>query len=427
MILSFSEKTISQKDIFLQPYHIQSIMQTMFCAGKKIPKFVVWVAVSSDLIRSDFPAIRLARMNCFQPPDMRMTRSSGCCGASLTGMRKSCRSSLASRTDLNSGWETAAALHDYVVRYIVRELVALSTSGRVSDVEGGDIDRAIKDAFLSLDGDIMDLGAKAASGPSFLNDAMTQVAPCYAGSCALVSYYHSDSQQLKVACAGDSRAVLGRRKASGGWEAIALSADQTGNNEDEVSRLQKEHPDEPEMIKTGRLLGLAVTRAFGDSRWKWSRKTQDQAHDRFYGPRIRDNFLTPPYLTAEPVITTTKIQPEKGDFVIMASDGLWDNLTSEQAVTLMGKWLEKHDPSKAITPPDLAASPVTPPNRHVSVRQNPDSNKAYSEEPPADERHFIVADENAATHLVRNALGGGNEDRLCGMLTPSPPYSRNIR
>ena len=399
----------------------------MSYGGRKALKLVVWAVVFSDSTRYDFLAIRLARMNCFQPPDMRMMRLSGCFGAYLMGMRKSCRSCSTGKADAYSGWETAAALHDYVVRYVVRELVALSTSGRVSDVEGDDINRAIKDAFLSLDRDIMDLGAKAASGPSFLNDAMTQVAPCYAGSCALVSYYHSDSQQLKVACAGDSRAVLGRRNASGGWQAIALSADQTGNNEDEVSRLRKEHPDEPEMIKAGRVLGMAVTRAFGDSRWKWSRKTQEQAHDRFYGPGIRENLLTPPYLTAEPVITTTRIHPEKGDFVIMASDGLWDNLTSEQAVALMGKWLDKHDPSKAITPPDLAASPATPSNRHVSVRQNPDSNKAYSGEPPADERHFIVIDENAATHLVRNALGGGNEDRLCGMLTPSPPNSRNVR
>jgi len=342
-------------------------------------------------------------------------------------MRKSCRFQYQGEAEVYSGWDTSEALHDYMVRYVVRELAARSPSGKVSDVAGINIDRAITDAFLSLDRDIMDLGAKAVSGPSFLNDAMSQLGPAYSGSCALMSYYHSDSQQLKVACVGDSRAVLGRRNASGGWEVIALSADQTGNNPDEVARLRTEHPDEPKMIKAGRILGMAVSRAFGDSRWKWGRDLQEQAYKRFYGPKIIEPLLTPPYLTAEPVITTTRIEPEKGDFVIMASDGLWDQLTSKQAVDLVGRWLEKNDPSKAIRPPNLAAAPAAIPKRHISNRQNPNPTMEYAEVPPANEKHFIVADENAATHLARNALGGGDEDRLCGMLTPNPPYSRNVR
>lgn len=74
----------------------------------------------------------------------------------------------------------------------------------------------------------MDQGATAITGPSFLNEAMSRLGPAYSGSCALVSYYHSESQLLKVACTGDSRAVLGRRNAAGEWEAVALSSDQVG-------------------------------------------------------------------------------------------------------------------------------------------------------------------------------------------------------
>ena len=74
----------------------------------------------------------------------------------------------------------------------------------------------------------MDQGATAVTGSTFLNEAMFRLAPAYSGSCALVSYYHSESQLLKVACTGDSRAVLGRRDAAGEWEAIALSTDQVG-------------------------------------------------------------------------------------------------------------------------------------------------------------------------------------------------------
>lgn len=149
-----------------------------------------------------------------------------------------------------SGWETSAALRDYLFDYIICELVselgAIVLTGPPSDSGTQAIDKAIRKAFLDLDSDIMNQGAKAISGPTFLNDAMSQLMPAYAGSCALVSCYYSDAQLLKVACTGDSRAVLGRRNEAGQWEAIALSSDQTGSNQNEVARLGKEHPNEPE-------------------------------------------------------------------------------------------------------------------------------------------------------------------------------------
>ena len=97
---------------------------------------------------------------------------------------------------------------------------------------------------------------------------MSELAPSYSGSCALVSLYEHKTKLLRVACTGDSRAILGRQNADGEWEAVILSVDQTGYNNVEVARLQSEHPDEPDMLKDGRLLGIAVTRAFGDGLWK---------------------------------------------------------------------------------------------------------------------------------------------------------------
>ena len=201
----------------------------------------------------------------------------GACGAFLMGMRKSLYDSARTYTHRLSGWETAVAIESYLVKYLVRELLALSPTNALGDIAIQDVDRAMRKAFLSLDRDIMDLGAKAVKGPTFLNDAISQLSPAYAGSCALVGFYHTDSQQIKVACVGDSRAVLGRKNGAGEWEAIPLSEDQTGWNPNEVARLEAEHPNEPEMIKNGRLLELAVTRAFGDSRWKWPREVTEQA------------------------------------------------------------------------------------------------------------------------------------------------------
>merc|ERR1712034_98587 len=40
---------------------------------------------------------------------------------------------------------------------------------------------------------------------------------------------------------------------------------------------------------------------------------------------------------------------------------------------------------------------------------------------------FTVEDKNAATHLVRNALGGRDRDMVCALLTLPSPYSRRYR
>ena len=40
---------------------------------------------------------------------------------------------------------------------------------------------------------------------------------------------------------------------------------------------------------------------------------------------------------------------------------------------------------------------------------------------------FVVEDKNAATHLVRNALGGKDQDQLCALLTLPSPFSRRYR
>ncbi len=264
-------------------------------------------------------------------------------------------------------------------------------------------------------------------GPRFLADAIAELAPGYAGSCALLSIYDRASKLLRVACTGDSRAVLGRRNAAGVWEAIPLSVDQTGFNEAEAARIRAEHPDEPDVIKNGRLLGLAVTRAFGDGRWKWSRPVQDKAAKRFYGPAPREGCLTPPYLTAEPVITTTKIEPQNRDFVIMASDGLWDNLTNAQAVELVGRWLETHDPEQEPLPQPSMGLLTSPAQNDALRGRKPEADRNYTGQRLANPESFVVVDENAATHLARNALGGGDEDLSRGAMMAQPPFSRRVR
>ena len=148
---------------------------------------------------------------------------------------------------------------------------------------------------------------------------------------------------------------------------------------------------------------------------------------------------TPPYVTAEPIVTTTKIEPDKGDFVVMATDGLWEFLSNEEVVGLVGQWLESQPKSPSISSNSPSFSwpkswfssgshglPVENSNDSQTGEGQRGPIRQYSTTKTSDER-FVVEDKNAATHLVRNAFGGKDRDMVCALLTLPSPYSRRYR
>jgi pyruvate dehydrogenase phosphatase len=302
------------------------------------------------------------------------------------------------------------------------------------------IDAAIKKAFTLLDHDITHESVKKVQTAKSRSLAAELLAPALSGSCALLSFYDSRSKEFRVACTGDSRAVLGRRASSGKWTATALSVDQTGGTDSEDARLRKEHPNEPYVTHNGRILGgLEPSRAFGDAVYKWSKETQDSLRKSFFTRSYSKHLKTPPYVTAEPVVTTTKVQPEKGDFVVMATDGLWEMLTNEEVVGLVGMWLDQQahaapqqnqswlkswfGSNKAATNLNVegAVHEDDATGQRAPIRQ-----QQWGVNDPEFQR-FIVEDKNAATHLARNALGGRDQDTLSALLTLQSPYSRRYR
>lgn len=264
------------------------------------------------------------------------------------------------------------------------------------------------------------------------------LAPALSGSCALLSFYDSRSKLFRVACTGDSRAVLGRKGVNGKWTATPLSEDQTGGTPSEEARLRAEHPDEPYVVRNGRILGgLEPSRAFGDASYKWSKETQERIKKHFLGRTPSALLRTPPYVTAEPIVTTTKIDPSRGDFVVLATDGLWEFLSNEEVVGLVGQWLESQPktstsssgpswPKSWFSNSSSPGLPVeTPHDNQVGLGQRGPIRR-YSSASTANER-FVVEDKNAATHLVRNALGGRDRDMVSALLTLPSPYSRRYR
>jgi pyruvate dehydrogenase phosphatase len=342
--------------------------------------------------------------------------------------------------DGHSGWTTSAKLRQTLISFVARELNTTYTSPTFPTPES--IDAAIKKGFLKLDHEIIHASVDKVNQAKSKRVAAELLAPALSGSCALLSFYDSKSKLLRVACTGDSRAVLGRRNSSSGkWVATPLSIDQTGSNPDEERRMRSEHPGEPNVIANGRVLGgLEPTRAFGDAFYKWSEEVQQKLKNSYFGRTPHKLLKTPPYVTAEPVVTTTKIEPRNGDFIVMATDGLWEMLTNEEVVGLVGQWLEAEGKSgngnKTWLNSWFSSQSKNLPVEAEQVTAGTEKGGKNGQRAPirqqqwgvggANER-FVVADKNVATHLVRNALGGKDEDQLCALLTLPSPYSRRFR
>ncbi|TDZ37845.1 [Pyruvate dehydrogenase [acetyl-transferring]]-phosphatase 1 [Colletotrichum spinosum] len=340
--------------------------------------------------------------------------------------------------DGHAGWTTSAKLRQSLIASVAKELNNTYQSSADLSPPAEAVESAIKSGFTRLDDEIVNQSVERVLKGGSKTLAAELLAPALSGSCALLSFYDSRSKLLRVACTGDSRAVLGRRSASGKWTATALSVDQTGSNPDEAARMRKLHPGEDRVVHNGRVLGgLEPTRAFGDASYKWSREITNRLRESFFARSASPLLKTPPYVTAEPVVTTTKIEPENGDFVVMATDGLWEMLTNEEVVGLVGKWIESQASASSSSQFDSAWSKIFGPKKSslpveqatdkgVDGQKTPIRLQQWGISPDAPER-FVVKDKNVATHLVRNALGGTNEEQVSALLTLPSPFSRRYR
>ncbi|PWZ56934.1 putative protein phosphatase 2C 28 [Zea mays] len=154
------------------------------------------------------------------------------------------------------------------------------------------------------------------------------------GSCCLVGVICAGT--LYVANLGDSRAVLGRLvKATGEVLAIQLSSEHNACYEEVRQELQSSHPDDPHIVvlkhNVWRVKGIIqISRSIGDVYLKKPEYNREPLHSKF---RLRETFQRP-ILSSEPQITEHRIQPND-QFVIFASDGLWEHLSNKEAVDLV--------------------------------------------------------------------------------------------
>lgn len=337
--------------------------------------------------------------------------------------------------DGHAGWNTSAKLRDSLIDTVVGELDAVY---KVSEknlrlIPSNEvIDKAIKQGFLKLDDEIVNKNVQKLLDNPNKSAAAELLMPALSGSCALMSFYDTHTKLLKVAVTGDSRALLGSlNEETNQWTVEALSVDQTGSNPTEVAKLLSEHPNEPNVVRNGRVLGsLEPSRAFGDARYKWSRDMQTKVYNQFFGRQSPANLKTPPYVTAEPIVTTHEVNPGKNDFLVMASDGLYEMLSNEEIAGLVVKWMENE---KMIKPNKGLLSSIWPSGKDKSIPEVIDvSDKSGKPKQRfrrrGDMNGYLLDDTNVSTHLIRNALSNGGSKEDVNLLVSIPyPLSRRYR
>ncbi|KAK3001041.1 hypothetical protein RJ639_021367 [Escallonia herrerae] len=165
----------------------------------------------------------------------------------------------------------------------------------VKEVEGEEVevdwDKVLVASFGKMDEEVVvDGGAVSAS----------------VGSTAVVAVV--GAEVVVVANCGDSRAVLSR-----GGVAVALSSDHKPDRPDELSRIEE---------TGGRVIN-----------WNGQRVLGVLATSRSIG----DHYLKP-YVISRPEVTVSK-RTSKDEFLILASDGLWDVISNEVACLVVRRCL----------------------------------------------------------------------------------------
>ncbi|KWU45572.1 PP2C-domain-containing protein, partial [Rhodotorula sp. JG-1b] len=154
-----------------------------------------------------------------------------------------------------------------------------------------DWEASLKRAYLETDEDLR-------ANPDFKGDP---------SGCTAVSTIITPEMNIICANAGDSRAVM-----SVGGEAKPLSFDHKPTNQGETSRIVAAGG----FVEFGRVNGnLALSRALGDFDFKQSTTLDPEQQ----------------IVTADPDITVHTATPED-EFVVIACDGIWDVLTSQQVI-----------------------------------------------------------------------------------------------
>jgi serine/threonine protein phosphatase PrpC len=188
-----------------------------------------------------------------------------------------------------------------VALYVEKKFV--ETFKKLPEYKSGQYEDALRKCFILLDEQMM---ADKSKDPITSYSMST-------GCTACVAIFTKDA----VICAnsGDSRCVLAR-----GTSAIEMSQDHKPDNSGELNRIEAAGG----CVEEGRVRGiLSLSRALGDLEYKQNKKIPVEAQ----------------MITCVPEIKTVKLSADD-KFLVIACDGIWDCLTSQESVDFFTKNLK---------------------------------------------------------------------------------------
>ncbi|CAG9327984.1 unnamed protein product [Blepharisma stoltei] len=226
--------------------------------------------------------------------------------------------------DGHGGWQISDFLYHNIIQTIEDNYKLVKSDPKKS------VHTILEKSFDSLEERIVN-AARDSYKMGFANVAST-------GSCAIVAIVFEDL--YAVANAGDCQAVL-VKQVEGQVIGENICEVHSSNLPSEQEKLARAHPGEPDIVRCkhrdacyvkGRLM---PTRAFGDLGLKHDEFNNPRQLDMTHGfRRSRIQKFTGPYITHKPDIKVRKI--EEGDkFIILASDGLWDEMSEQEAAALI--------------------------------------------------------------------------------------------
>ncbi len=191
------------------------------------------------------------------------------------------------------------------------------------------------------------------------------------GSTAVVAAMGVDNKNLHVVNIGDSRFVFGKKNSKGIYEVAHETKDHKPGQKDEKSRIEKFLPNEIVMVpwrypgdkKTTytivkcplveweSILKEKKVKFYNkDKKYYNCNDLNDDCGYAFFRKAFA-NFSRSigdvdwkqyrNVITAEPDIYTIPLQPEDEEFAVLATDGLWDVMSSKEATKIVGKHIKK--------------------------------------------------------------------------------------
>jgi protein phosphatase 1G len=189
----------------------------------------------------------------------------------------------------------------------------------------GKIKLGLQESFMTLDESLLSRESVAELlklRQKYKKERITSSnAPAITSGCTAVLALIKDNV-LYVANLGDSRCILSRSN-----EALALSSDHKPENQSEKERIERAGG----QVVSNRVIkdnnSIKVSRSFGDHLYK------------------RDPSLPPKeqMIIAWPDIVVEQLKPNKDEFIVLMSDGVWNCISNEELISFVTQRIQTSD------------------------------------------------------------------------------------